>query len=121
MRLIDRNHTPVGGFFYVVPETGDKVATSSNLESLTDLVYGYYNLKSLTIPDYLPAMIEDQICMRQPEGRCRYTKGWGDRISNVVSKVAGAIDKVAGTDLKRRARGCGGCGKRRQKLNKNAK
>lgn len=120
MRLIHRNQAPVGGFYYIIPETNDKVMGPGNLESLVDAVEGYYNLKGLPVPDYLEPRIEDQICMRQPEGRCRYTKGIGDLIARAAAVAAGAIDKVAGTQLKKRARGCSGCARRRQRLNGNA-
>lgn len=120
MRLINRNQAPVGGFYYIIPETNDKVMASGNLESLNDSVAGYYQLKGLPLPSYLEARIEDQICMRQPEGRCRYTKGVGDLIAKAAHAVTGAIDKVAGTQLQKKARGCGGCARRRQRLNGNA-
>lgn len=120
MRLINRNQSVPGGFWYKVPETGENVKTDGSFEKLLTAVEGYYTLQQLPIPDYLRARIEDQICSRIPEKYCRYTKGIGDLISRAVSAAAGVIDKVAGTNLKQRARGCGGCGRRRQKLNRNA-
>lgn len=120
MRLVNRNQSPVGGFYFIVPETNYKVMTDGNFEKLVDAAVAYYNINQLPIPDYLEAIIEDQICMRQPAGRCRYTKGLGDQIAKAAHAVTGLIDKVAGTNLQKRARGCGGCARRRQRLNGNA-
>lgn len=76
------------------------------------------------IPGNLEELIEDQICARQPEGRCWKSKvNLGDKVSSVTHSVAGAIDfvvkKTTGKDpgLKKKAAGCRGCGKRRKKLN----
>lgn len=41
-------------------------------------------------------------------------RGLGDAVAKVAQPIAGAIDAVAGTHLK----GCGGCKKRQEKLNK---
>lgn len=117
MRLVNRNQSVPGGFFYRIPETGEKVMTSGNLDKLQKSVVGYYHLKKLDIPDDLGFLIEDQICERVPEQYCRYGRGMGDRIAQAIHSVAGVVDTVLGTNLKQRARGCGGCSKRRRKLN----
>ena len=41
------------------------------------------------------------------------TFGLGDLVAAVAQPIAGAIDKVAGTNVK----GCGGCAERQRKLN----
>lgn len=46
-------------------------------------------------------------------GRCK-TYGLGDLVAAVAQPIAGAIDRVAGTQIK----SCGGCAKRREMLNK---
>ena len=40
-------------------------------------------------------------------------QGLGDTIESIAQPIAGAIDKTIGTNIK----GCGGCAKRRDKLN----
>lgn len=65
----------------------------------------------------LEAFIEDQICQRQPPGRCMYTAGLGDIISKVVNIAASQFDKFAGTKLASTAASCSGCGHRRVVLN----
>lgn len=118
MKLVNKNQSVPGGFYYIVPETGDKVGTDGNFDRLLDTVAGYYRLKNITPPEFWEAAVEDQICSRVPDRYCRYTKGLGDLISRGVHAVTGAIDKVFGTELKKKARGCGGCARRRQKLNR---
>lgn len=117
MRLRNKRETPVGGFTYSDPISERWFDTDSTFKSLVTKVRGYHQANGFETPENLETLIEDQICMRQPPGRCFYTSGLGDQISKVIHKVAGAVDKVAGTQLERKARGCGGCGKRRTKLN----
>jgi hypothetical protein len=76
-----------------------------------------YEANGIEVPYDLDKMIEDQICTRQPKGKCYYTKGLGDKISKAIHSVASVVDKVAGTQLEKKARGCSGCAKRRQRLN----
>ena len=40
-------------------------------------------------------------------------RGLGDLVARIAEPIAGAIDAVAGTHIK----GCGGCARRREKLN----
>lgn len=40
-------------------------------------------------------------------------RGLGDLVARIAEPIAGAIDAVAGTQIK----GCGGCARRREKLN----
>lgn len=117
MRLKDRNESPVGGFYYDDPITGDRVESGGNFDSLVRAVENWLTIKGQEIPPKLSALIEDQICMRQPPNRCFYTKGVGDQISKVIHGVASVVDRVAGTDLEKKARGCSRCGKRRVRLN----
>jgi hypothetical protein len=123
MRLWRRNEAPVGGWYYLIEGTemdGQRVPQGGFALGLDDLYQKTFSImkgNAVTPPDYLFELIEDQICRRQPEGKCRYTRKPGDVVSKIIHGVAGAIDSVAGTQLKQRARGCGGCGKRRVKLN----
>lgn len=119
MRLWRRNDAPVGGWVYFL-EDGTRVPMSGvsvGLDALVQAVESKMTGLGIEVPRFLAELVEDQICLRQPEGRCRYSRKLGDVISATISKVAGAIDAVAGTDLKPRARGCSKCGKRRVTLN----
>lgn len=119
MRLWRRNEAPVGGWFFImesgrrVPKTGVAVG----LDNLVDMAAQTYEGLSLPVPDHLFELVEDQICQRQPEGRCRYSKKLGDVISASIGVVAGVADSLLGTTLKQSARRCGKCGQRRVKLN----
>ena len=48
-----------------------------------------------------------------PYGECK-NFGLGDLVASVAQPIAGAIDAVLGTNVK----GCGGCAKRREALNR---
>lgn len=117
MRLRDRNQAVPGGFRYKVPETGDTVSTAGHFSALMQAVRGYYTLKNMPEPDNLVLLVEDYVCEYSPAKYCRYTGGLGDIIAKTVSIVAGAADAVLGTELKAKAKRCGGCNKRRKKLN----
>lgn len=118
MKLINRNQSVPGGFFYIVPETNERVSTTGSFDTLINSVYGYYQVREIQTPAYLENAIEDQLCSRLPSKYCRYTRGLGDLISQGVSVVAGAVDTVFGTEFKEKARSCGSCARRRQALNK---
>lgn len=92
-------------------------AEKNGLDALESKVTAYMERNNISVPEDLREIIEDQICMRQPPKKCRYSRKAGDMISAVIHSVAGAVDSVAGTQLQKKARGCGGCGKRRQRLN----
>lgn len=119
MKLWRKNEAPVGGWFYIM-ENGWRVpqkGTSTSLDRLVDEVVQRMNGNEITVPEFIHEMVEDQICMRQPEDKCRYSSKAGDMLSAAISMGAGAIDGVFGTKLKSAARRCGTCGRRRVKLN----
>lgn len=116
MKLRDRNRSPVNGFYYDDPIYGN-VTVQGNFDKLVLAVASRYKANGKPIPNNLAALIEDQICMRQPPDRCYYTKGLGDQIAMGVHKAAAAVDSLLGTNLQKKARGCGGCAKRRMSLN----
>lgn len=118
MKLRNPHDSPVGGFYYDDPILGSPVRTSGTLDRLVRSVAGKYEGASIEVPTNLRAMIEDQICSRQPAGKCYYTKGLGDIVSQAIHLGARAIDKTLGTGLEKKARGCGGCARRRAQLNK---
>ncbi len=117
MRLRNRSEPPSGGFFYDDPVLGLRIATDSTLDRLVDDVASLYRANGKPVPDYLFNLIEDQICSRQAPGVCYYTRGLGDRVSKVIHGVAGVVDRIFGTKLEKKARGCGNCSGRRTKLN----
>lgn len=117
MKLRNPHDSPVGGFYYDDPILGKHVSTSGTLDRLTREVAGKYEGASIDIPENLRALIEDQICTRQPPGKCYYTKGLGDMMSQVIHVGARAIDKVLKTGLEGKARRCGKCAARRARLN----
>lgn len=131
MKLKDRRLAPAGGYFYVYDLTRDgmtiPITVKSNdggFDSLVKRVENDMRAQGATVPGNLEELIENQICSRQPEGRCWKSKvNLGDKVASVTHSVAGAIDfvvkKTTGKDpgLKKKATGCRGCGKRRKKLN----
>ena len=117
MKLKNRNETPVGGFYYDEPTSGRPIVTDGNFDKLVAGVKQWYLSRGEAIPDKIESLIEDQICTRQPEDKCWYTKGTGDQLSRAIHKMAGAVDKVLGTNLKKKARSCGKCSKRRVMIN----
>lgn len=55
----------------------------------------------------------EEIVRKFTPNRIKTVKGLGDLIHKVANPIAKAIDTVAGTNVQ----GCGGCAKRREKLN----
>lgn len=117
MKLRDRNRSPVGGFYYRCPILNRTLKTGGGLDKLVRYVEDVYFANKIEIPGNLSLIIEDQICTRQPADRCYYTKGLGDGVSMVIHSAAKVVDRILGTKLEKRARGCSGCSKRRAKLN----
>jgi len=123
MRLIRRNESPVGGWYYELSQGLVIKAEAPGLEPLERRVKQFMNANSIQVPSDLRGMIEDQICSRQPSGKCRYEKDKaGDLIAAGISFLAGIADKVANIaganpELKKKAKGCSSCGKRRMTLN----
>lgn len=117
MKLKDKNATPVGGFFYDDPVTDRRISTSGSFRTLVKTVRDIQSARGYEVQN-LDIIIEDQICSRQPAGKCFFTRGLGDIIANVIHTTAGAIDKVAGTQLAVKAKKCKSCGKRREALNR---
>lgn len=116
MRLKDRNRAPVGGFYYDDPVTERPIVTQGNFDKLVAEVKQWHASQGIKSPPELEAMIENQICDRQPKGRC-YGRGLGDRVAELIKFGAKAIDAVAGTNLEKKTRRCGGCSKRRVMMN----
>ncbi len=114
MRLKDRLRAPVGGWYFDDPVMNKRISGGS-LRELVKRVNSFRYANG--IDDISEEEIEDTICMRQPKERCWYTKKLGDSLTRVIHAVAGAADKVLGTQLEKKARRCGSCGSRRRALN----
>jgi hypothetical protein len=123
MKLKDNKRAPVGGWYYkytikrgnltfpatVYGESLDKLIANTKKDMLSN---------SYHVPEDLAWQVEDQICQRQPGDRCWYEPALGDTIASVIHGAAKLTDKVLGTKLEHRARGCSSCNKRRAALNK---
>lgn len=116
MRLWNRNEPVVGGWYFILPGDIMVKADSAGLDVLVNKTTAYMRANNIVVPDNLAVIIEDQICQRQPKGKCR-GQGLGDALTTLISAGAGAIDAVAGTNLKQKAKTCYSCGKRRAALN----
>jgi len=120
MKLKDPKLAPVGGWYYEYTLTKDgrtfhAVTRAGSFRTLIANVKKDMEINGNNIPADLPYQIEQQICQRQPEGRCWVQAG--DAVANVIHSFARVIDNVTGSTLERKAKGCKACGKRRQKLN----
>ncbi len=121
MKLKYRNITPAGGWYFTYDlKRGDNIfhakVYGSTLENLLENIKKDMGANSHPIPPDISYQVEHQICLRQPKGSC-----WpqtGDKVANTIHSVARVIDKVTGTNLEQKAKGCSVCGKRRDKLNK---
>lgn len=115
MYIIDRNGPVVGSYFFDDPLLSRRIVTDGNFADLYKIVVGMRKANDLEIPGTLFQEIEDQICQRQPPGKCRM--GAGDFIAAGIQKVAKAVDAVAGTRLEQKAKECPTCHKRKITLN----
>lgn len=115
MRLLQKDSSPIGGFFFNDELLGRNVFTQGNFKNLVDEVIALRIANDLNVPETISQEIEDQICSRQPKGKCRM--GVGDKVAKVIQTAARAVDVVAGTQLEKKAKGCKGCRKRKVILN----
>ena len=122
MKLKNKNLAPVGGYYfkYEINKSGKTFQAVVHGQSWSGLIQNIkreYSANSLELPDNIEQIVEDQICQRQPGDRCWYSDGIGDRIAQAIHKVANVADKVLGTKLEKKARGCSACNRRRNALN----
>ena len=120
MKLKEPRRAPVGGFYYkyVITRDGMNFPATVYGESLNKLIENTIkDMKSngVEAPSDLDQIIENQICERQPAGRCWV--GVGDHVAIAIHTTARAVDKVFKTNLESRAKGCSSCRQRRQALN----
>ena len=121
MKLKDRNRGPVGGwqFKYTIKRFDlDFPATvyGSTWNNLISNIEKDMKSNDHQVPEDLEYQVEQQICARQPEDRCWMQSG--DITASVIHGAARMIDRLAGTKLERKAKGCLSCGRRREKMNK---
>lgn len=124
MRLKNPNEEPIGGWRYWYEDSFKNryFVAGDSRKTLFKNVRSDMKANGIAIPENLEAIIEDQICMKQPKGRCLYDQGLGDTIAKNVHVFAGGIDATMAkmgvkTQLEKRARECSGCAKRRMQLN----
>src|SRR5262249_41666159 len=94
----------------------------TGIRSLIANVKSHMHSNNYEIPNNLEALIEDQICMRQPADRCWYENKTGDQLAKAIHTVARGIDAAAASigiksGFQQRARGCSRCGQRRVRMN----
>jgi hypothetical protein len=122
MKLKNKNLAPVGGWFwrYEIKRgnlTFPAIVYGTTWSSLMQNIQKDYGSNGIELPSNIKAMVEDQICQRQPSDRCWYSDGLGDKIAQAIHTVAAVTDKVLRTQLERKARRCRNCNKRRNILN----
>lgn len=119
MRLKRKNETPPGGWRYLVdiPGKASVMVTGESKRNILQVAKSTMMNNGVPIPENLDLIIEDWICGQIPDGHCYYTSGLGDQLSRVIHGAAGVVDAVAGTQLKKAAKGCKSCGSRRRRLN----
>lgn len=124
MRLWNTSESPVGGWKYQYSDSHGNVyeVRGTSKKTLIAAVVADMKSNNVEIPQPLEAYVEDQICTRQPPGRCTYESGAGDQIAKYIHIFAGGIDSAAAkiginTSLEKKARGCIGCSQRRVQMN----
>jgi len=120
MKLKEPRRAPVGGWYYKYVITRNDLEFPATVfgESLSRLIENVIkDMRSngVTAPNDLADIIESQICERQPADRCWV--GAGDRVAQAIHGVARVVDRIAGTRLEQKAKGCSSCRQRRQALN----
>lgn len=132
MKLKDKRLAPIGGYYfnYEINKDGTKrelrvTSTDGGLDKLIERVKKDMQANGVPIPLDIEEVIENQICERQPEDRCWKDKKYlGDIVAGAIQSVAGTIDKgitiATGkkSNLLQKAKGCKGCKKRKEALNK---
>jgi hypothetical protein len=120
MKLKEPRRAPVGGWWYryTIHRNNLEFPATVYGESLTRLIENVLkDMRSngVTAPADIAEAIEIQICERQPPDRCWI--GAGDRVAQAIHGAARIVDKIAGTRLEQKAKGCSSCRQRRQALN----
>lgn len=126
MRLRDRSISPVSGWLYEYTANGHTYQvrnSEGSLDSLVAAVRTHMARNGVVPKDNLKAIVEDQICSRQPAGKCFYESKAGDIVAATAHTFGALGDKVAkviglpSPNLEKKARGCSACQKRRERMN----
>lgn len=115
MIKIEREHfSPKEGWTYVDPQSG-RVFNNAVLWNLRDQVQAH---KSANGWGFSEEEFRQNVCSHSPFARCFQKTEAGDVVALVAQPIARAIDAVAASvGVKTNVAGCGGCKKRREKLN----
>ena len=121
MKLKEPRRAPVGGWYYKYVITRNNldfpaIVYGESLSRLIENVNKDMRSNGITAPNDLANVIENQICERQPSDRC--WMGAGDHVAQAIHGVARVVDRIAGTRLEQKAKGCSSCRQRRQALNR---
>lgn len=126
MKLKDPNETPVGGIWYQYQdEKGNTFRVNGYgipLKSFTPIVGNHMKNNNVAVPENLAQLIEQQICERQPKGKCWIEPG--DATKKVIHSFARVIDKTANKlglpnpNLEKKASKCKTCGNRVNGMNR---
>lgn len=126
MKLVNKNEEPHGGYWYHFEDqhgtTYNVRGFSEGFPRLVSKVASTMRSNNIEVPPNLADLVEDQICQRQPVGKCLYEKKLGDRTAKAIhsfTKIADSAFAAIGikTSITKKARGCSKCNKRRQALN----
>lgn len=129
MRLKNPDREPIGGWKYKYQDEYRNwyLVRADSRKELFRSVKEDMRANGIVVPDNIQSLIEDQICMVQPDSDCVYDGGLGDGIAKVIHTFAGAADKTLSkigvkSNFKKQARTCATCSKRRVNANtrKNA-
>ena len=110
IKIEKENTTPRGGWTYVHPTSGRQF-NNSCLWVLRDFVTAHCEANGWGFSE---EEFRENVCGHSPYAKCYKANELGDYVSMIAQPIARAIDAVAGTNVA----GCGGCEKRRQKLNR---
>lgn len=106
--------TPQGGWSYVHPTSG---ASFNHMVfwSLREIVANHCRANGW---DFSEEEFRKNVAIHTPSADVENRQELGDLVASVAQPIAKAIDAVAGAmGVKTNVSGCGGCKKRREKLN----
>jgi hypothetical protein len=109
--IIHENTAPRGGWTYVCPITQVRL-NNSCLWVLREKVEKHCSINKL---EFSETEFRTNVCRNSPYAQCQDKTQLGDVVYKVASPIAAAID--AATGGRTNVKGCGGCRKRREKLN----
>lgn len=115
IRFIHEERTPKGGWTYVHPISG-MTFNRAVIWVLRDVVKAHCKANGWEL---LEDDFRANVARNTPNAQVQNVAGLGDIVAAVAQPVAGAIDAVAAAvGVKTNVKGCGGCKKRRDRLNR---